>query len=151
MDRLVADPHHLTGVVRFDRARLGDVSGLDVVHLQCHLGTDTLSLARLGARVTGVDLSGASLDGARSLAARAGSGPKQRGDGDRSAPEVTSSGEGLNRLRERATLVLSEYSGALVKRTCTAIVERCAASTWEESVLRLQRYFAWEYEDYNGT
>jgi hypothetical protein len=54
-------------------------------------------------------------------------------------------------IRERATLILSEYSWGLLKRTCTGIVDRCAASTWNESVLRLQRYFAWEYEDYNGT
>ncbi|WP_069385291.1 class I SAM-dependent methyltransferase [Cellulosimicrobium cellulans] len=72
IDELLADPRHLSGVVRFDRARLGDLTGLDVVHLQCHLGTDTLSLARLGARVTGVDLSGVSLDVARHLARRAG-------------------------------------------------------------------------------
>jgi hypothetical protein len=43
------DPSHLSDVVRFDLPRLGDVAGLDVVHLQCHIGTDTLSLARLGA------------------------------------------------------------------------------------------------------
>jgi 2-polyprenyl-3-methyl-5-hydroxy-6-metoxy-1,4-benzoquinol methylase len=72
IDRLLADPRHLSGVVTFDLPRLGDIAGLDVVHLQCHIGTDTLSLARLGARVTGVDLSGASLDEARSLAERAG-------------------------------------------------------------------------------
>ncbi|WP_250442602.1 class I SAM-dependent methyltransferase [Actinotalea sp. C106] len=72
IDRLLADPDALSAVVAFDRPRLGDVAGLDVVHLQCHLGTDTLSLARLGAQVTGVDLSGTSLDEARSLAQRAG-------------------------------------------------------------------------------
>ncbi|WP_129336587.1 class I SAM-dependent methyltransferase [Cellulomonas endophytica] len=71
-DRLLADPAHLSSVVRFDLPRLGDLTGLDVVHLQCHLGTDTLSLARLGARAVGVDLSGASLAAARDLAARAG-------------------------------------------------------------------------------
>ena len=71
-ERFLADPQHLSGVVRFDLPRLGEVTGLDVVHLQCHLGTDTLSLARLGARVTGVDLSGASLEAARGLAGRAG-------------------------------------------------------------------------------
>ncbi len=71
IDRLLADPRSLSGVVAFDLPRLGDIAGLDVVHLQCHIGTDTLSLARLGARVTGVDLSGASLDEARSLAERA--------------------------------------------------------------------------------
>jgi SAM-dependent methyltransferase len=72
IDALLADPRRLSQVVTFDLPRLGDVDGLDVVHLQCHIGTDTLSLARLGARVTGVDLSGASLDEARQLAARAG-------------------------------------------------------------------------------
>jgi SAM-dependent methyltransferase len=68
LEGLLADPRRLSSVVRFDVPRLGDVSGLDLVHLQCHIGTDTLSLARLGARVTGVDLSGASLAEARRLA-----------------------------------------------------------------------------------
>ncbi|WP_448629173.1 class I SAM-dependent methyltransferase [Cellulomonas soli] len=72
IERLLADPAALSGVVRFDLPRLGDLSDLDVLHLQCHIGTDTLSLARLGARVTGVDLSGASLAEARRLAERAG-------------------------------------------------------------------------------
>ncbi|HEY8093552.1 MAG TPA: class I SAM-dependent methyltransferase, partial [Acidimicrobiales bacterium] len=50
---------------------LGSVAGLDVVHLQCHIGTDTVSLAKLGARVTGLDFSPAALREARALAARA--------------------------------------------------------------------------------
>jgi SAM-dependent methyltransferase len=50
---------------------LGDVSGLDVVHLQCHFGLDTLALANAGARVTGLDFSGAAIAEARSLAERA--------------------------------------------------------------------------------
>jgi SAM-dependent methyltransferase len=70
VERFVADPGFLSEVVRFDRPRLGDLSGLDVVHLQCHIGTDTLSLARLGARMTGIDLSPASLEQARRLAER---------------------------------------------------------------------------------
>ena len=70
--RFVEDPEFISNVVAFDRARLGDVSGLRAVHLQCHIGTDTLSLHRLGARMTGLDLSPASLREARSLAARAG-------------------------------------------------------------------------------
>jgi SAM-dependent methyltransferase len=74
IDRLLADPAALSDVVAFDRPRLGDIAGLDTVHLQCHIGTDTLSLARLGASVTGVDLSGTSLDEARRLAERAGAG-----------------------------------------------------------------------------
>ena len=72
VERFVADPEHLSDVVRFDRPRLGDVRGLRAVHLQCHVGTDTLSLARLGARVTGLDFSAASLAEARRLAERAG-------------------------------------------------------------------------------
>lgn len=72
-DRLVADPTAISGVVTFDLPRLGRLDGLDVVHLQCHVGTDTVSLARLGARsVTGLDLSPASLAEARGLAERCG-------------------------------------------------------------------------------
>jgi SAM-dependent methyltransferase len=67
-----ADPAYLSTVVRFDRPRLGDVTGLRAVHLQCHIGTDTVSLSRLGASVTGLDFSGASLAQARRLAAAAG-------------------------------------------------------------------------------
>jgi SAM-dependent methyltransferase len=47
---------------------LGDVAGRSLLHLQCHIGLDTLSWARRGARVTGVDFSEASLAEARSLA-----------------------------------------------------------------------------------
>ncbi|HEY7271798.1 MAG TPA: class I SAM-dependent methyltransferase [Actinoplanes sp.] len=70
--RYVSDPTYLSHVVRFDLPLLGDVFGLDGVHLQCHIGTDTLSLARLGATMTGVDFSPASLREARRLAERAG-------------------------------------------------------------------------------
>lgn len=51
---------------------MGDVSGRSLLHLQCHIGTDTLSWARLGARVTGADISPVSLRMARDLARRAG-------------------------------------------------------------------------------
>jgi len=64
----IADPDYLSDVVRFDLPRLGDISGLRGVHLQCHIGTDTLSLARLGARMTGLDFSPAALEQARRLA-----------------------------------------------------------------------------------
>ena len=70
LDRFAADPGYLSRVVRFDRPRLGDVAGLRTVHLQCHIGTDTISLYRLGARITGLDFSDASLAQARDLAAR---------------------------------------------------------------------------------
>ena len=47
---LLASPAALTADVTADLERLGDLTGLDVIHLQCHLGLDTISLARLGAR-----------------------------------------------------------------------------------------------------
>ncbi len=71
-DRFVSDPEFLSGVVRFDLPRLGDIAGLRGVHLQCHIGTDTLSLARLGARMTGLDFSPTALEQARRLSAEAG-------------------------------------------------------------------------------
>jgi SAM-dependent methyltransferase len=51
---------------------LGDVSGMDVMHLQCHLAYDGISLARRGARVTGVDFSPSALREAAALAERCG-------------------------------------------------------------------------------
>lgn len=68
MQQLRADCAALSDVVRFDQPRLGDITGLDVLHLQCHVGADTLSLARLGARVTGLDFSAPALEVARALA-----------------------------------------------------------------------------------
>jgi len=70
--RLIDDPTSISNVVRFDRALLGDVSGLSGVHLQCHIGTDTISLSRLGARMTGLDFSPAAIGEARALVARSG-------------------------------------------------------------------------------
>ena len=78
LEGFIADPERISTVTQDDLAILlphlpsGTVSGLDVVHLQCHIGTDTLSLARLGARVTGVDFSSESLKVARNLATRTG-------------------------------------------------------------------------------
>jgi 2-polyprenyl-3-methyl-5-hydroxy-6-metoxy-1,4-benzoquinol methylase len=48
---------------------LGDVKGKRVLHLQCHFGQDSLSLARMGAHVTGVDFSDVAIEKATSLAA----------------------------------------------------------------------------------
>ena len=47
---------------------LGDIRGLSMVHLQCNAGQDTLSLARLGATVTAVDISDEAIAFARQLA-----------------------------------------------------------------------------------
>lgn len=56
-----------------DRTLLGDLSALDVLHLQCHTGMDTLSLLRTGARtVTGVDFSAVAVDKAAALAGATG-------------------------------------------------------------------------------
>ncbi|MFF7292498.1 class I SAM-dependent methyltransferase [Microbacterium sp. NPDC008134] len=68
------DPGHLSDVIRHDVPVLErflptrSIVGLDVCHLQCHIGTDTVSLARAGARVTGVDFSAPALETARAFA-----------------------------------------------------------------------------------
>jgi SAM-dependent methyltransferase len=49
---------------------LGDVAGKRILHLQCHFGQDTLSLARMGADVTGADFSDSAIEYAVELAAR---------------------------------------------------------------------------------
>jgi SAM-dependent methyltransferase len=51
---------------------LGPLEGRRLVHLQCNAGQDTLSLARLGARVTGVDISDEAIAFARQLARETG-------------------------------------------------------------------------------
>jgi SAM-dependent methyltransferase len=51
---------------------LGDIAGQRLVHLQCNCGQDTLSLAQLGAAVTGVDISDEAIDFARTLSSESG-------------------------------------------------------------------------------
>ncbi len=70
--RFIDDPAFIGEVVQFDRTRLGDVRGLRGVHLQCHIGTDTVGLSRLGARMTGLDFSSAAIEQARTLVAKSG-------------------------------------------------------------------------------
>ena len=48
-------------------SQLGDIKDKSLLHLQCHFGLDTLSLARLGANVTGVDLSTVAIEKAKAL------------------------------------------------------------------------------------
>ncbi|WP_062314521.1 class I SAM-dependent methyltransferase [Demequina rhizosphaerae] len=78
VDAFAADPAHLSSVVRHDLPVLerhldgGTLAGLDLCHLQCHIGTDTVSLARAGARVVGVDFSAPALEAAARLADTAG-------------------------------------------------------------------------------
>jgi SAM-dependent methyltransferase len=66
------DQSFIGEIISFDRQRLGEVAGLLGVHLQCHIGTETVSLSRLGAQMTGLDFSPASLIEARRLAETAG-------------------------------------------------------------------------------
>jgi SAM-dependent methyltransferase len=54
-----------------EAGEIGDVAGLDIAHLQCHIGLDSICLARRGARVTGLDFSAASIMQARRLNALA--------------------------------------------------------------------------------
>src|ERR687889_2675405 len=56
----------------FERDEVGDVSGKDLLHLQCHFGIDTLIWARRGARVTGLDFSALAVEAARGLASDMG-------------------------------------------------------------------------------
>jgi len=79
-------PHHLTSrmydmegflagknsLTDLELQLLGDVKGKRILHLQCHFGQDTLSLARMGAEVTGLDISDAALDEASRLSKQLG-------------------------------------------------------------------------------
>lgn len=73
IQRYVDDPSAISDVVSWDLQVLGDVDGLELLHLQCHIGTDTISWARLGARVIGLDFSDESLRVAKDLAVRSDS------------------------------------------------------------------------------
>jgi SAM-dependent methyltransferase len=74
IQQFIDDPKLISDIVQFDLARdeLGDVSGKSLLHLQCHIGHDTLSWARLGADVTGVDFSEAAIEACKKLSAESG-------------------------------------------------------------------------------
>jgi len=59
-----------TSLKDLELALLGTVKDKKILHLQCHFGQDSLSLARMGAEVTGVDLSDAAIQQAEKLAAQ---------------------------------------------------------------------------------
>lgn len=52
---------------QIDRELLGTIEGKSVLHLQCHFGQDSLSMARMGAKVTGIDLSDKAIEKAQNL------------------------------------------------------------------------------------
>jgi len=54
-----------------------------------------------------------------------------------------------NVLRTRAVILLRKYSWTAFEAVIAEILEKCASPTWNETVLKLQRYFRWEYEDYS--
>ena len=66
----------------------GSLSGLDLIHLQCHIGVDSISLARLGARVVGTDFSGEAIAAATRLANRANVDASFIQTSNENAPEI---------------------------------------------------------------
>lgn len=72
LDQFRSNPSYISEVVRFDLERFGDLNGLRGIHFQCHIGTDTISLSRLGAEMVGLDFSPKSVGAANSLAKELG-------------------------------------------------------------------------------
>jgi SAM-dependent methyltransferase len=72
LDAFARDPERID-LHDHEVAHVGDVRGRSLVHLQCHLGSETLSWARLGAsKVAGLDFAQSAIEAARGLAARCG-------------------------------------------------------------------------------
>jgi SAM-dependent methyltransferase len=69
VDSLIAGQSSLNSI---ETDLLGSIRGKSVLHLQCHFGMDTISLARLGAQAVGVDFSDLAIEKARELASRTG-------------------------------------------------------------------------------
>ena len=79
---------------------LGDVSNKKILHLQCHFGQDSISLSRMGAEVTGIDLSNEAIETAQQLAIKT----------NRSARFVNSDVYDLpNHLNEKFDVVFTSY------------------------------------------
>ena len=79
---------------------LGDVKGKSLLHLQCHFGLDSLSWSRLGAKVTGIDLSDKAIDTAKQLNDELGLDAKFICSDLYSSPEV---------LSEKFDIVFTSY------------------------------------------
>lgn len=66
----ISAPEGIEGLHKTEREEIGPVEGLDILHLQCHFGKDTIRLKRSGARsATGLDFSPVAIEHARALAA----------------------------------------------------------------------------------
>lgn len=72
LEEFIKNDKYISDVVRFDLPRLPNVEGLEGIHLQSHIGTDTISLIRLGAKMTALDFSKPALEAAKDLATRLG-------------------------------------------------------------------------------
>lgn len=57
-----------TSLNKIELDLFGDLDGKSILHLQCHFGQDSISLSRLGANVTGVDLSDKAIESAKEIA-----------------------------------------------------------------------------------
>lgn len=68
IDKFRSNPNYISDVVRFDQKYLPEIKGLEGIHLQSHIGTDTISLIRLGAKMTALDFSRPALVAAKDLA-----------------------------------------------------------------------------------
>lgn len=83
-----------------ERDILGDIAGETILHLQCHFGQDSISLSRLGAKVTGIDLSDRAIDHARAMAAELADDTKFIGSDVYDLPNV---------LDEKFDIVFTSY------------------------------------------
>jgi SAM-dependent methyltransferase len=82
-----------------ERELLGELAGTRLLHLQCNAGQDSLSLARLGAQVTGVDISDEAIDFARRLSADSGLPARfERADVLAWMPDAAARGERYERI-----------------------------------------------------
>lgn len=64
--------HGRTSLNSIELELLGDVKGKEILHLQCHFGQDSISLSRMGAKLTGIDLSDKAIETAKNLAQKCG-------------------------------------------------------------------------------
>jgi 2-polyprenyl-3-methyl-5-hydroxy-6-metoxy-1,4-benzoquinol methylase len=68
----IGDRDPMSWFAPFEWRELGDLDGREVVHLQCHVGVETMALALKGARTTGLDFSGVSVQEAQRVTRQAG-------------------------------------------------------------------------------
>jgi Immunity protein 8 len=51
-------------------------------------------------------------------------------------------------ISDHRVIVIDRFDFVLLRKAIEKIIDKCSRSEWDESCLALQRYFAWEYEDY---